>query len=68
MRLAPFMPGARPTISSRASSLPNERTGAFFQSGCAPGGSCRKAAGLGAARAVERRLFERLARALKRLA
>src|SRR6187401_804499 len=37
------MPGARPTISSPASSPPKDRTGALFQSGYLPCSSCRKA-------------------------
>src|SRR3954470_7237605 len=41
------MPGARPTINKRASRSPNERTGAFFQSGWAPRSSCRKATSRG---------------------
>src|SRR5258708_12289284 len=41
------MPGASPTISTRASRSPNERTGAFCQSGYLPRSSCRKATSLG---------------------
>src|SRR5580704_14324963 len=41
------MPGASPTISTRASRSPNERTGAFFQSGYWPVSSCRNATSLG---------------------
>src|ERR1700730_577747 len=41
------MPGASPTISTRASRSPNERTGAFFQSGYWPLSSWRNATSLG---------------------
>src|ERR1700730_7508623 len=41
------MPGASPTIRRRASRSPNERTGAFFQSGYWPLSSCRNATSLG---------------------
>src|SRR5499426_3547836 len=41
------MPGASPTISRRASSVPNERTGALPQSGYCALSSCRKATSRG---------------------